>query len=63
MHLPNDWENPQVVAINKRPGHTRTVSYNTAEQALSGNHTESPYYQLAEWNLAVPLSAQSRLRS
>ncbi|MFN2208871.1 MAG: glycoside hydrolase family 2 TIM barrel-domain containing protein [Candidatus Promineifilaceae bacterium] len=45
-HQANDWENPQVVAINKRPGHTRTIPYQTAEDALSGRCSESPYYQL-----------------
>jgi beta-galactosidase len=42
----NDWENPQVVSLHKRPGHTRAIPYPTAEQALSGRYHESPYYQL-----------------
>jgi beta-galactosidase/beta-glucuronidase len=45
-HQPNDWENPRVVGINKRPGHTRTVPYPTAEHALTGRYAESPYYHL-----------------
>jgi len=42
----NDWENPQIVGINNRPGHTHTVPYPTAENALLGRYSESPYYQL-----------------
>ncbi len=45
-HPLNDWENPQIVGINKRPGHAHTVPYPTAEHALSGRYAESPYYQL-----------------
>ena len=44
--LANDWENPQVVSINKRPGHTQTVPANSAEDAVGGRSKESPYFQL-----------------
>ena len=47
----NDWENPEVVGINKRPGHARTVPYATAEEALAAHFSKSPYYQSlnGEW--------------
>jgi len=41
----NDWENPQVVAINKLPGHTASIPYPDLSAALRGKIEDSPYYQ------------------
>ncbi|MBN1581644.1 MAG: DUF4981 domain-containing protein [Anaerolineae bacterium] len=41
-HL-NDWENPQVVAINKEPPHCTAVLYPDETAALAGG--DSPYYR------------------
>ncbi len=41
----NDWENPQVVAINKLPGHAATIPYPDLPTALWGEQGASPYYQ------------------
>lgn len=41
----NDWENPEVVGINKLPGHVNTVPYPDVETALSGNRANSPYFR------------------
>jgi beta-galactosidase/beta-glucuronidase len=41
----NDWENPQVVAINKLSGHAATIPYPDLPTALRGEQGASPYYQ------------------
>lgn len=41
----NDWENPQVVAINKLPGHAATIPYPDLPTALRGEQGASHYYQ------------------
>ena len=41
----NDWENPQVVAINKLPGHAATIPYPDLPTALGREQGASPYYQ------------------
>ena len=43
--IQNDWENPQVFGINKRPGHVRTFPYSDPQAALDGRWAASPYYQ------------------
>ncbi|MEE4195679.1 MAG: glycoside hydrolase family 2 TIM barrel-domain containing protein [Anaerolineae bacterium] len=40
-----NWENPQVVGINKLTGHTVNVPYDNSKAALSGEYKDSPYYQ------------------
>jgi len=40
----HDWENEQVIGINKEAPHSFYVPYSTAEQALQGFHDASPYY-------------------
>ena len=40
---PNDWENPQVVGKNKRPGHTYSVPYEDETAALLGRKIDSPF--------------------
>ena len=39
------WEDPQVVGINKRPGHVNVVPYADEASALHGRRGESPYFQ------------------
>ncbi len=41
----HDWENEQVIGINKEPGHSTYVPYATISQALDDNANESPYYE------------------
>jgi len=41
----HDWENEQVIGINKEPGHSIYVPYATIEQALADYPNESPFYQ------------------
>lgn len=41
----NDWENPEMVGINKLPGHSNTVPFDSVAAALAGDRTASPYYQ------------------
>jgi beta-galactosidase len=42
----NDWENPQVVGINKVAGHVEAVPYASVEAAKAGEREKSPYFQL-----------------
>ena len=41
----HQWEDPQVVGINKRPGHVNIVPYADERSALLGRRDESPYFQ------------------
>ena len=41
----NDWENPQVVGINKEPGHTPLLPYADVSAALARKPEASPYYK------------------
>ena len=40
-----DWENPQVVGINKMEPHVNVVPYASLPDALSGKYEDSPFYQ------------------
>jgi len=40
----HDWEDPQVVGINKRPGHVNVVPFADERSALHGRRAESPYF-------------------
>lgn len=42
----NDWENPEVVGINKLPGHSNTVPFDSVAAALAGDRAASPFYRL-----------------
>ncbi len=46
----NDWENPQVVGINKLPGHATLIPYPDETLALTGNRHASPYFQSLNGN-------------
>ncbi|MBN1769057.1 MAG: DUF4981 domain-containing protein [Prolixibacteraceae bacterium] len=41
----HDWENEQVIGINKEPARSLYVPYSSIEQALVGYANESPFYQ------------------
>ena len=41
----NDWENPQIVGINKLPAHAINIPFADKETAVSIPHTQSPYVQ------------------
>ena len=45
-HHGHDWENPQVVGINKMRGHTLYVSHASVQDALTIPREGSPYFQL-----------------
>ena len=57
----NDWENPQVVAINKLPGHVTTIPYFDLLAALQGERDASPYYQSlnGKWKFFYAASPQA----
>jgi len=40
-----DWENPEVVGINKEPGHCTLTPYPDAGSALEGKRDASPFYK------------------
>ncbi len=40
-----DWENEQVIGINKTPPHVETMPYADIEQALKSDIETSPYYK------------------
>ncbi|MFC1975354.1 glycoside hydrolase family 2 TIM barrel-domain containing protein [Chloroflexota bacterium] len=46
----NDWENPQVVGLNKLPGHAPLVSYPNQTAALANKRESSAYFQLLSGN-------------
>jgi len=41
----HDWENEQVLSINKEAAHSHFIPYASIEQALAGYDNESPFYQ------------------
>ncbi len=41
-----DWENPEVVGINRAPAHATSVPYPSVELALQGERLDSPWVQL-----------------
>ena len=49
-----NWENPQVVSINKITGHTVNIPYRSTDAALSGRYQDSPNYQClnGQWQFA-----------
>lgn len=46
MTLRRDWEDPQVVGINKRAGHAPLGAYPSHDMALEGNRFASPFVRL-----------------
>ena len=40
-----DWENPDVIGINKEPGHCTLIPYADARSALEGKRETSPFYK------------------
>jgi beta-galactosidase len=45
-----DWENPEVVGINKEPGHCTLISYADIETALKADHKNSKFYRSLNGN-------------
>jgi len=45
-----DWENPEVVGINKEPGHCTLVPYSDVAEALKADRTASPFCQSLNGN-------------
>ncbi|MBN2046695.1 MAG: DUF4981 domain-containing protein [Anaerolineaceae bacterium] len=58
-----NWENPQIVAINKVPGHSPSVPFDRFEDALAGNHSQNANYQLlnGSWQFAYGEDADRML--
>ncbi|MHC4744847.1 MAG: glycoside hydrolase family 2 TIM barrel-domain containing protein, partial [Planctomycetota bacterium] len=40
-----DWENQEVIGINKEPGHCTLMPYADAKSAIEGNRQASPFYK------------------
>lgn len=46
----NDWENPEVISINKEPAHCTLIPYPDIEFALKKSREKSPYYKSLNGN-------------
>jgi beta-galactosidase len=44
-NTPNDWENPQMISLNKENSHCTLMPYKTLEQALTGERFASPFFK------------------
>ncbi len=44
MNNTNDWENPQIVGINKLPAHVNVVPFEDELAAVRGEMSDSPYF-------------------
>jgi len=49
---PPDWEDPEVIGVNKEEPHTTLMSYNDKQTALNGDRRESSNYKTlnGQWN-------------
>ncbi|MEM7658024.1 MAG: glycoside hydrolase family 2 TIM barrel-domain containing protein [Bacteroidota bacterium] len=47
---PNDWENPQVIGINKLPAHATAYSFPSAQAALDNGRKETDRFRLLNGN-------------
>ncbi|MBW8040419.1 MAG: DUF4981 domain-containing protein [Planctomycetes bacterium] len=45
-----DWENPEVIGINKEPGHCTVIPYPDTRLALKADRTASPFYKSLNGN-------------
>ncbi|MBA7587500.1 Beta-galactosidase large subunit [subsurface metagenome] len=45
QNIQNDWENEQVIGINKEPAHSTYTAYSNIRIAVDGNPDESSFYQ------------------
>lgn len=41
-----DWENPQILSINREPAHASLLPYTDLESALQGERSNSPFFKL-----------------
>lgn len=56
-HTLPDWENPQLVGINKLPAHATLIPYPDETAALTGRRDESPYFLLLNGRWKFQLAA------
>ncbi|MDZ7376009.1 MAG: beta-galactosidase, partial [candidate division KSB1 bacterium] len=47
---PNDWENPQITAINTEPPHCTLMPYENTIKAIEGNRFASKYFKSLNGN-------------
>lgn len=47
---PNDWENPQVISINKEKPHATLMPFSTINGALKNDFSKSPWYKSLNGN-------------
>ena len=47
---PHDWENPQLLSVNRQPAHATSVPYADAASALTGERDASPFFRLLNGN-------------
>lgn len=45
-----DWENPQVIGINKLPAHVSIIPFSSFEEAMAGDQEDSPFYKSLNGN-------------
>ena len=45
FHWRPDWENPEVLSVNREPAHSRWGAYDTAERARAAEYGSSPFVQ------------------
>jgi beta-galactosidase len=55
---PNDWENPEIVAINKEQPHCTLMPYENLTKAIEGNRFASRYFQSLNGNWKFHWSAK-----
>jgi len=48
--LPRDWENPQILSVNRQPAHATSIPYADAETAFAGERDASPFFRLLNGN-------------
>lgn len=55
MQLARDWENARLVERNKEPAHATLLPYADEETALSGDRSQSPWFQLLndDWKFCL----------
>lgn len=46
----SDWEDPNIIGINKMAPHSTLIPYQTLDQAIKGEMSKSPYYKFLNGN-------------
>ena len=59
---PRDWENPEMVSLNKENPHATLISYSDKESALEADKTNSPNYLSLDgtWKFSLSKSPDQR---